>query len=253
MAGGDGGGMIRILLVDDDPQVLELVGFILRREGYEVITAQTGEEALTLARQHRPHLVILDIMLPGTDGFEVCRRLRYWGTMPILMLTAKAADFDKVRGLDLGADDYITKPFSPLELLARVRAHLRRQQLAPAPPASRVVIGGLVIDFQRRRVEVDGRLVTLTPSEFQLLSCLAAAPGRPHSPQALLRQAYNYDYSPAEAANLVRVKVRRLRWKLGEDPEAPRYLITVRGQGYALVDPGQTPGDRRPAEATEEL
>jgi len=223
-----------ILVVDDDPEIQQLLGYVLRREGYETVEALSGEEALKIVQRSAPDLVVLDLMLPGIDGFTVCERLRIARSVPVLMLTGRAGEADKVRGLDTGADDYLTKPFSPAELLARVRALLRRSNPLMAPPTQPFKVGRLGIDLSRGRVTVDGREVPVTRSEVAIVACLAVQAGEPVPPRALVKQALNYDCDDAQARAILKVRISRLRQKLGDDPEHPQIVTNVRGVGYAL-------------------
>ncbi|MEO8289433.1 MAG: response regulator transcription factor [Gaiellaceae bacterium] len=220
-----------ILLVDDEESVQKLLAYPLEQEGFRVIQARDGEEALERFDQSEIDLVILDIMLPKLDGFEVCRRLRARSAVPILMLTARDDEVDKVVGLELGADDYITKPFSIREFRSRVRAALRRAQLPPAGARSDVIdVDGVHIDLARRVVEVGGEEVQLTYLEFELLRTLAANPGRVHTRQALLEALWGgAEYRDPRTID---VHVRHLREKIEPDPGAPVYIFTVRGVGY---------------------
>jgi DNA-binding response OmpR family regulator len=228
-----GGPVTEILVVEDEPDILRLVVHHLEREGFRCRTAATGPDAVQAARAHRPDLVVLDVMLPGLDGFEVCRRLRADpGTagVPIIMLTAKSEEVDRVVGLELGADDYVVKPFSPKELVARVRAVLRR--LRPAAPAERLAAGGITLDVGRHRAEVDGRALSLAPREFALLRTLLESPGRVLSREQLLIRAWGYARADEIESRTVDVHVRRLRTKLG--PAGDR-IVTVTGVGYRLA------------------
>jgi DNA-binding response OmpR family regulator len=222
----------RVLVVDDEPNLLHSVAYSLRKEGYEVLTAADGEQALATARRETPDALVLDIMLPKMDGFEVCRRLRAESTIPILMLTAKDSEIDRVVGLEIGADDYLTKPFSMRELVARVRAMLRRaSMLAAQPPAPDVIrLDELEVDLQRRRVICRGREVALKPKEFDLLAFLMARPGRVFTRDDLLERVWGYNYPGI--TRTVDAHVRSLREKLGDDADAPRWVETVRGVGY---------------------
>ena len=226
-----------VLVVDDDVNLLNVVAFVLRQEGFEVSTARDGDEAIRKAQQIRPHAVVLDLMLPKRDGFEVCRILRRTSTLPILILTARTAEVDLMHGFDLGADDYLTKPFSTRELVARVKALVRRSGLASRPETGILRLGDLMIDFARRTVKVEEREVRVTPTEFKLLQTLASSPGAVFSCQSLVQQIHNYQCSEQEAAELMKVTVRRLRQKLEPDPDQPRYIVNVRGFGYALAEP----------------
>ncbi|WP_068140774.1 response regulator transcription factor [Limnochorda pilosa] len=226
----------RVLVVDDEVHLVELVSGYLRREGFEARAAHDGPGALDLARSWRPDLVVLDVMLPDLDGFEVCRRLRQFSDAYVLMLTARAEEVDKVVGLSVGADDYITKPFSPRELVARVKAMLRRPRQAvrldpEIPPPQGV--GELIIDRARREVTRRGRPVALTAREFDLLAALAENPGLVFTRDQLLENVWG---AAAYDDHVVDVHVANLRKKLEENPSRPRYLQTVRGVGYRLND-----------------
>ena len=221
----------KILVVDDEKPIADILRFNLEEAGYDVIVAYDGEEALAKARQEAPHLVILDIMLPKMDGFSVCRQIRTFSPVPILMLTAKEEEVDKILGLELGADDYVTKPFSPREILARVRAILRRIQSMEEreePPV--LIFGDLEIDLERVEVRKGNHPLDLTPREFDLLKSLALAPGRVFSREILLEQVWGFDYYGD--IRTVDVAIRRLREKLEDKPSRPRYILTRRGAGY---------------------
>lgn len=218
-----------ILIVEDEPPIADILRFNLEREGYRVWIAHDGDEALSSYARIQPDLVILDLMLPGRDGLDVCRELRRTSRVPILMLTARESEADKVLGLELGADDYVTKPFSPRELLARVRAILRRAQPAPATDAV-LRLGDVLIDANSHRVERAGQLIDLTPREFDLLWHLARHHGRVFSREALCQEVWGYDYFGD--ARVVDVTIRRLREKLEPDPSQPQYVRTRRGVGY---------------------
>jgi DNA-binding response OmpR family regulator len=222
------------LIVDDESNLRHTVGYNLRREGYDVLEAADGEAALAAAGARSLDLVVLDLMLPGIDGLEVCRRLRERGPVPILILTARGDEIDRVVGLELGADDYLAKPFSMRELLARVKAILRRAELsrsAPPPPApTRLVLDGLTVDLGRRRAAVDEEPVTLKPREFDLLAFLARHPGQVFTRAQLLEHVWGYDY--VGDSRTVDVHVRSLRTKLGDRADAPRWIETVWGVGY---------------------
>jgi len=220
-----------ILLVDDEDAVQKLLTYPLEHEGFRVLQARDGEEALRQFASERIDLVVLDLMLPKIDGLEVCRRLRATSTVPIIMLTARDDELDKVVGLELGADDYITKPFSIREFRSRVRALLRRAAIGSQEDGRDVISGdGLTIDLARRTVEVRGALVGLTYVEFELLRTLAARPGRVFSRQALLESLWG-DYAYREPRT-IDVHVRHLREKLEADPREPELILTVRGVGY---------------------
>ena len=232
-----GGVVAQILVVDDDPEVQQLLDYVLRREGHTVTLAPSGEEALRAVQKSAPDLVILDVMLPGIDGFTVCERLRLVRSMPVLMLTGLVEEQDKIRGLDTGADDYLTKPFSPGELLARVRALIRRLKPSVAPPAQPFRIGDLEIDMGRGRLTLAGRDVPVSRSEVAIVACLASQAGEPVPPRTLAKQALNYECDDAQARAILKVRISRLRQKLGDDPQDPRILLSVRGVGYALRPP----------------
>jgi DNA-binding response OmpR family regulator len=224
-----------ILVVEDDRALSEVLRYNLVKEGYEVAVVFDGPQALEMARKGSPDLIILDIMLPGMDGFEVCRILRKEMTMPILMLTAKDEEVDKIVGLEIGADDYMTKPFSMRELLARIRAMLRRAELAgPILPISdeAIVVDNLKIEVDRRKVIIRGSLLTLKPKEFDLLLFLAKHRGIVFSREQILEKVWGYDY--AGDTRTVDVHIRWLRKKIEAEPQKPRYLVTVRGVGYKL-------------------
>jgi DNA-binding response OmpR family regulator len=224
-----------ILLVDDEESVQKLLTYPLERDGFRVVPAHDGEEALERFGEQAVDLVVLDLMLPKLDGLEVCKRLRAQSSVPIIMLTARDDEFDKVLGLELGADDYITKPFSIREFRSRVRALLRRAAAARAGASEGTVIevGEVTIDLARRSVDVDGESVQLTYVEFELLRTLAASPGVVFSRQRLLEALWGgSDYREPRTID---VHVRHLREKLERDPSEPRYLQTVRGAGYRFA------------------
>jgi DNA-binding response OmpR family regulator len=222
-----------ILLVDDEEAVQKLLTYPLEREGFRVVSARDGQEALDVFAAESPDLVVLDIMLPKIDGLEVCKRLRARSTVPIIMLTARDDELDKVVGLELGADDYITKPFSIREFRSRVRALLRRAKL-PAylgeEGSELISADGLKIDLARRAVELEGRSVQLTYVEFELLRTMARRPGRVFSRQALLETLWGG--AEYREPRTIDVHVRHLREKLEPDPREPKYILTVRGVGY---------------------
>jgi DNA-binding response OmpR family regulator len=230
-------GAARILLVDDEDSIQTLLGYPLRKDGYDVIAAHDGREALDVFREERFDLVVLDIMLPKLDGIEVCRRLRARSQVPIIMLTAKDDEVDKVLGLEIGADDYITKPFSLREFRSRVKAALRRSEMLRANrPTSEepITAGELTIDFERRAVAVRGNGARLTYVEFEILAALARRPGRVLTREQLLEQVWgDSDYRDPRTID---VHIRHLREKLESDPRAPEYLFTVRGVGYRFRD-----------------
>jgi two-component system, OmpR family, response regulator len=227
----------RILLVDDEQAVQTLLTYPLRRDGYEVVTATDGREALERFAEQRFDLVVLDVMLPVLDGIEVCRRLRSRSPVPIIMLTARDDEIDKVLGLEMGADDYITKPFSVREFRSRVRAALRRSEMLRTRPAADepIVLAGLRIDFDRRAVTVRRRRAELTYVEFEVLSALARAPGSVLTREMLLEHVWGD--SAYRDPRTIDVHIRHLREKLERDPTSPEYLFTVRGVGYRFRDP----------------
>ena len=223
----------RILVVDDEPTLVATLRYNLEREGFEVSTAADGEEALSKARTQRPDLIVLDLMLPVLSGYEVCRILQKETAVPILMLTARSDEVDKVVGLEMGADDYVTKPFSMRELMARVRALLRRaERPAAADEAERLSAGDLTVDLPRRVVTRDGQTVALKPKEFDLLVFFLRNRGRVFTREQLLNQIWGYDF--AGDTRTVDVHVRWLREKTEEEPASPTRLVTVRGVGYRL-------------------
>src|SRR5262245_9776317 len=229
-------GQARILLVDDEQAVQTLLTYPLRKEGYDVVAAMDGQEALDRFGEGRFDLVVLDIMLPKLDGIEVCRRLRTRSQVPIIMLTAKGDEIDKVAGLEMGADDYITKPFSVREFRSRVKAALRRGGMAGRSPADNEPIraGDLEIDFERRSTLLKGSSVQLTFVEFEILAALAGAPGRVFTREMLLEHIWGD--STYRDPRTVDVHIRHLREKLETDPKNPEYLFTVRGVGYRFRD-----------------
>ena len=231
--------MAKVLVVDDEPSLVSTIGYNLRREGHAVVTATDGVRALEAARRERPDLVVLDLMLPGMDGLDVCREIRQSTSaqlraVPILMLTAKADEVDKVVGLEVGADDYVTKPFSMRELLARIKAMLRRTQLdsAEAEADRALAVGPIQVDPTQRRVTRKGKEIALKPKEFDLLSFLGRHPGQVFSREQLLDQVWGYGY--VGDSRTVDVHVRWLREKIEKNPSKPKLLETVRGVGYRV-------------------
>ncbi|MBT2422763.1 response regulator transcription factor [Streptomyces sp. ISL-22] len=218
----------RVLVVDDDPTVAEIVSGYLDRAGYLVDRAGDGPDALDRAAAHWPDLVVLDLMLPGMDGLEVCRRMRGHGPVPVIMLTARGDEDDRILGLEVGADDYVTKPFSPRELVLRVESVLRRTRPAPAPTGT-LGAGGLTIDPAARRAVKDGTELALTIREFDLLAFFLRHPGRVYSREDLMREVWGWDFGDLST---VTVHVRRLRGKVEDDPARPRLIQTVWGVGY---------------------
>jgi two-component system KDP operon response regulator KdpE len=222
----------RILLVDDEPSILATMAPLLRAQGYDVATAASGQSALEAADRQTPQLVILDLGLPDIDGIEVCRRLREGRSVPILVLSARGAEADKVAALDAGADDYVTKPFDVEELLARVRAVMRRVPRSSATPAT-VHVDGLEIDLARRQVRLDGEVVHLTRTELALLEQLVTHPGKLLTHEHLLRQVWGQGYG--SESNYLRVYVGQLRRKLADDASSPRLILTEPGIGYRWI------------------
>lgn len=228
---------LKVLVVDDEKPIADILKFNLEKEGYEVIMAHDGNDAIELAEKERPDLMLLDIMLPGKDGNEVCREVRKTQSMPIIMLTAKDSEIDKVIGLELGADDYVTKPFSNRELIARVKANLRRHQLVEEdedtiPAKKDIPIGNLTIHPDAYSVSRDGEHIDLTHREFELFHYLARHIGQVMTREHLLETVWGYDYFGD--VRTVDVTVRRLREKIEEDPSSPKWIITRRGVGYYL-------------------
>jgi two-component system response regulator MtrA len=217
----------RVLIVDDDTALAEMLGIVLRSEGYEPFLCSDGDGALAAFREHKPDLVLLDLMLPGIDGIDVCRQIRAESGVPIVMLTAKTDTIDVVVGLESGADDYVVKPFKPKELVARIRARLRRTE---EPTQEMLEIGDLVIDVAGHSVKRDGHPIQLTPLEFDLLVALARKPWQVFTREVLLEQVWGYRH--AADTRLVNVHVQRLRSKVERDPENPDVVVTVRGVGY---------------------
>lgn len=226
-----------ILIVEDDRNLLDTLKYNLRKEGYEVVTAADGAEAIEVARREKPDLIILDIMLPKMSGLDVCRILRKEMTVPIIMLTAKVEETDKIVGLEIGADDYMTKPFSLRELLARVRAMLRRSKLVetqPSPEKTLFKVGNVEIDIARHLVSRGETILELTPKEFDLLVFLVRNRGLVFNREQLLEKVWGYDF--AGDTRTVDVHIRWLRQKIEADPNNPEHLITVRGTGYKLEE-----------------
>lgn len=221
----------RVLVVDDDVKTLELVKLYLNRDGYRVLTAYDGVEALRQAREGHPDLIVLDIMLPGIDGLEVCRTLRNESEVPIIMLTAKTTDQDKLTGLSLGADDYMTKPFSPRELAARVRAVLRRLPGERGP--NEIKHGELTVNFLQHEAYLADKPLNLTLVEFKLLGVLIKEPGRVFSRAQLIEKAIGYDFEGFDRT--IDVHILNLRRKIEPDPKQPRYIKTIYGAGYKLA------------------
>lgn len=224
-----------VLVVDDDLHLLRMIRRILELEGYQVLAVTDGETALSTLCEKIPDLVLLDIMMPGLDGVTVCQHIREFSQIPIIMVTAKGGDEEKVRGLDVGADDYITKPFSANELAARVRAVLRRGKQWDAKPEPAFQCEALVVDFISRRVTLDGKEIDLTATEYRLLYYLARYAGRVVTPDTLLRQVWGEEYEGEN--HLLQVNINRLRKKIGDDAKNHKYLITKPGIGYLVSKP----------------
>jgi len=224
-----------VLIVEDDKNTANLVALYLNREGFETIIAHDGRQALELARHHKPIFVILDLMIPLLDGWEVCRQLRQSSDVPILILSAREEEVDRVSGLTLGADDYVVKPFSPRELVARVKAILRRGRMESEKDQKVYTCEGLVVDTEKYKVTLNGKRVTLTPHEFSLLKTLMSSPGKVYTRDQLLDHLY-----PKQEANVidrvVDVHVGKLRQKIEKEPSNPRYILTVRGVGYQFLE-----------------
>ncbi len=222
----------KVLVVDDDIKTVELVKLYLNRDGYRVITAYDGNEALKLARDGHPDLIVLDLMLPGINGLEICRILRRESDVPIIMLTALTTDDDRLTGLDLGADDYVTKPFSPRELAARVRAVLRRLPGERGP--EKIEHGALTVNFLKYEAFLEGRPLNLTPIEFKVLGALVKEPGRVFSRAQIIEKALGHDFDGFDRT--IDVHILKLRRKLEPEPRHPRYIKTVYGAGYKLLE-----------------
>jgi two-component system, OmpR family, response regulator MtrA len=222
----------RVLVVDDDPALAEMLGIVLRGEGFDPAFVGDGGKAVQAYRDLKPDIVLLDLMLPGMSGIDVCRAIRLESGIPIIMLTAKSDTVDVVLGLESGADDYVVKPFKPKELVARIRARLRR---AEEPPAEQLAIGEVSIDVPGHQVLRDGEFVSLTPLEFDLLVALARKPRQVFTREVLLEQVWGYRH--AADTRLVNVHVQRLRSKIERDPERPQVVLTVRGVGYKAGPP----------------
>jgi DNA-binding response OmpR family regulator len=224
-----------ILVVEDDENTRSLIALYLEREGFAAVTSGDGASALDLARRHRPALVILDLMIPEIDGWEVCRRLRQNSEVPVIMLTARGEEIDRVAGLTLGADDYVVKPFSPRELMARVKAVLRRSAPSARPADAVLTHADLCLDLDKRRLTANGAPVELTPHEYALLAALMAAPGRTFNRDELLDCLYP-DGEAMVIDRVVDVHIGKLRQKIEPRPATPRHILTVRGIGYRFAD-----------------
>ncbi len=226
--------MQRILVAEDDHKQAELIRMYLEQAGYAVLVAHDGRTAIELARQRSPDLMLLDVMMPSVDGLDVCRVLRHESDVPIIMVPARSTEDDLLLGLDLGADDYITKPFSPRELVARVRTHLRRAPRSATTTGALFTTGGLTVDSARHEARLDGQLVELTPKEFSILEALIREPGRAFSRTDLLQEAFGFEYEGLERT--VDVHVMNLRRKIEPDAAVPTYVQTVYGVGYRMRD-----------------
>jgi|TARA_B110000091_G_C13800781_1_gene470142 DNA-binding response OmpR family regulator len=225
---------LKILVVEDEPALVGILEFLLTDEGYQVVVAYDGETGLELAKEQKPALVILDVMLPNMSGFEVCNQLRRFTTIPVIILSAKDHDQDVIKGLEIGADDYITKPFNHRELVLRVKKLLSRTDSVAVD--EHLIIGDIEINMAQKQVSLKGEVIKLTPTEFKLLTCLAENEDRVLSWESLLREVWQHENW--EGGNeLVKVNVRRLRKKLENDPSHPAYLINIWGMGYKLTNP----------------
>lgn len=232
--------MPTLLLVDDDTLIIESLTYSFGRENYQVISTGDGLEAIDLERQHQPDLVVLDVMLPGLDGLEVCRRIRQQSAVPIIMLTARGDEWDRVLGLEIGADDYLPKPFSFRELRARVKANLRRvdlQNIAPPPNREDLQIGPITLNLEARRVQKSGQVIDMTQKEFDLLHSLMRQAGRVVRRDDLFNQVWGVDW--VGDTRTLDVHIRWLREKIEQNPSAPQLIQTVRGVGYRFATPGE--------------
>jgi two-component system KDP operon response regulator KdpE len=225
----------RVLVVDDEPHLLHAVQLYLEDEGFTVLTAPSGAEALRKVREQLPDAVVMDVEMPGMDGFETLQELRKVSSAPVIMLTVRGEESDKVRGLRLGADDYLTKPFSQRELVERIRAVVRRAETPAAAPRTEIPIDDdLTIDFSRNEVFLKGKRIQLTPTEYRLLHQLVSNPGRVMTTESLLTRVWGFEYRQEE--HYVRLYVSYLRQKIEPDPSHPRYILTEKGLGYRFVD-----------------
>ena len=222
-----------VLVVDDDVRILRMMQMILEAEGYRVVRASNGEATLDVFYEENPNLVLMDIMMPGMDGFTVCWRIREFSQVPIIMVTVKASDEEKVRGLDAGADDYITKPFSAIEMTARVRAVLRRTKSRDEHRAPTFQSGELVADFASHKVILAGEEIVLTPNEYKILAYLAQNAGRILTPEQILKKVWGEEY--ADETHLLHATMTRLRQKLDDNARNPKYISTRPGIGYTMV------------------
>lgn len=226
--------MYNILVVDDEKDIVAALEIYLRSEGYRVLSASNGREALSIAAREDVHLILMDIMMPVMDGLTAMAQLRQTSNVPVILLTAKGEDTDKILGLNVGADDYVTKPFNPVELVARVRSQLRRYMLlgGGSVKESSITIGGISLDDKSKEVTVDGELVSLTPTEYDILKFLMQHPGQVFSPKTLYQKVWNDE--PYGAESTVAVHIRHLREKIEINPAEPRYIKAVWGQGYKM-------------------
>jgi DNA-binding response OmpR family regulator len=227
-----------ILIVEDDRNIAALVETYLGRAGFEPIVAHDGPQGLELLRRHKPGFVVLDLMLPGVDGWDLCREIRKQSDVPILILTAREEELDRILGFSLGADDYVVKPFSPRELVERVKAILRRTRPAATDAQARLRHGPLVVETDKHKVTLDGRPVSLTPSEYTLLQTLMSAPGRVFSRDTLLGHLHRH--GEAVVDRVIDVHIGKLRQKIEADPSRPRFVLTVRGVGYRFAERDET-------------
>jgi len=228
---------MKILLIDDEKEIVDLIEIYLKNEGYQVAKAYTGEDGLKMLAQDEYALVVLDIMMPGMDGFEALREIRKSRNLPVILLSAKSQDIDKIMGLTTGADDYLTKPFNPLELVARIKSQIRRYIYFNAhhselPDAGKIKVNELVISKEEHRVTLYGQEINLTPTEYQILLLLASNRGRVFSTEEIFEKVWKEKY--LEANNTVMVHIRKIREKIEEDPKKPRYIKTVWGVGYKI-------------------
>lgn len=234
----------KILVVDDEPSIVKSIQYSLEKEGYQVVTAQDGQQAVEVARREKPNLIVLDVMLPSLDGYEVCRQVRQEMVVPIIMLTAKGEEIDKVVGLEIGADEYVTKPFSLRELLARIKALLRlisRYQEERTTVPDRIEIGDLVIDMARHEVTLSGKVLNLTLKEYELLKLMAMNANKVLSREYLIEQVWGYDFTGE--GRTVDVHIHWLREKIEKDPNNPMRIQTVRGVGYRFERRTRTPAN----------
>ncbi|MEO3946135.1 response regulator transcription factor [Gorillibacterium sp. CAU 1737] len=225
-----------LLMVDDEKEIIKLMEIYLKNEGYQLLTASNGQEALELLERNKVDLIVMDVMMPEMDGLTACMKIREDNHIPIIILSAKSQDLDKITGLSLGADDYVTKPFSPLELVARIKSQLRRykQFSAPVQDRNELIIDDLVIHTANHRVTLDGREIRLTPREFAILSMLAVNRGIVLSMEQIYEEAWNEPF--LESKNTVMVHIRKIREKIESNPQEPKFIKTVWGIGYMMTD-----------------